>query len=370
MLKEVKYRTFDELLDSVRIDFRSYDLEGMIDAQSLIKIAAKINYELGIKINPSKSQMLYMHHGKARLPYDFDVLNFALMCDGKEAYELSIGNATYCDGIVDGMSLERRLGYGSVKEHVEYVTLALGTNEIIHGLHTEHIIVQAFSPDGTMLNFQVQIVSPDVINIISLSQQAIANVKVVIIGSTNPIFLDDAAAELQCDVNGIYNVTCRTKNKKYKWNHIVPLEIVKAKSVSDDCFNVNTRCKFKGYLKNEFFHFNYDSGEVFINYQSTMEDNEGNLLVMDHAKVNEYYEYALKRKILEDLIINGENLVNQLNLIEARYKPSRNDAISFIKTPDFAEMKKVWEINRKAQYQKYYNHFKPQYIDDGKFWKY
>ena len=38
MKAELKYRSFDELLDSVKIDIRTFDLEGMIDNQTLIKV--------------------------------------------------------------------------------------------------------------------------------------------------------------------------------------------------------------------------------------------------------------------------------------------------------------------------------------------
>ena len=44
-----KYRTFDELLESVRVDFSTYDLEGMIEPQQLIKVAIRVNYDLGLK---------------------------------------------------------------------------------------------------------------------------------------------------------------------------------------------------------------------------------------------------------------------------------------------------------------------------------
>jgi hypothetical protein len=89
-----------------------------------------------------------------------------------------------------------------------------------------------------------------------------------------------------------------------------------------------------------------------------MEDDEGNLLVMDHPLVNEFYEYALKQRIYENLYMSGENVVNFLQLVEQRLKAARNNALSFVNTPDFRELKQVWEMNRKAQYHNYYNMFK------------
>jgi hypothetical protein len=89
-----------------------------------------------------------------------------------------------------------------------------------------------------------------------------------------------------------------------------------------------------------------------------MEDDHGRLLVLDHPYCNEYYEYALKQRILENMVFAGENVSNQLNLIETRLRAARNNALGFVNTPDFAEMKKIWEVNRKAQYHNYYNMFK------------
>ena len=45
-----KYRTFNQLLEDVTVDFRTYALEGMIEPQQLIKVAVRCNYDLGLRI--------------------------------------------------------------------------------------------------------------------------------------------------------------------------------------------------------------------------------------------------------------------------------------------------------------------------------
>jgi hypothetical protein len=47
-----------------------------------------------------------------------------------------------------------------------------------------------------------------------------------------------------------------------------------------------------------------------------------------------------------------------MQLIEQRLRGARNNALSIVNTPDFAEMKTLWETNRKAMYSKYYDMFK------------
>ena len=89
-----------------------------------------------------------------------------------------------------------------------------------------------------------------------------------------------------------------------------------------------------------------------------MEDDEGNLLVIDHPMINDYYEYAIKSRLLENLLINGEDVSQKLQLVEQRLKIARSAALSIVYTPDFQELKNVWEMNRKAQYGKYYDMFR------------
>jgi len=113
-----------------------------------------------------------------------------------------------------------------------------------------------------------------------------------------------------------------------------------------------------GYIKNGFIYTNVDEGKVFLSYQGALEDDKGNLLVLDHPMINEYYEYAIKQRILENLYIEGEEVVQKLQMIEGKLKQARNYALTIVNTPDFAEMYKLWQINRKAQYNKYYDMFK------------
>jgi hypothetical protein len=52
----LKYRTFDDLVSDVAIDFEKFDIEGMIQPQTLIKIARKVNYDLGLRIYQTKEK--------------------------------------------------------------------------------------------------------------------------------------------------------------------------------------------------------------------------------------------------------------------------------------------------------------------------
>ena len=76
-----KYRTFDQLLEDVTVDFQSYALEGMVEPQQLIKVAIRVNYDLGLRINRTKEVIVDVEHSKGQLPSDFYTLNYAFVCD-------------------------------------------------------------------------------------------------------------------------------------------------------------------------------------------------------------------------------------------------------------------------------------------------
>jgi hypothetical protein len=58
MLTELKYRTFNQLLEDVSVDFSMYALENMIEPQQLIKVVQRVNYDLGLRINMTKEVVL------------------------------------------------------------------------------------------------------------------------------------------------------------------------------------------------------------------------------------------------------------------------------------------------------------------------
>jgi len=282
-----KYRTFNQLLEDVSLDFSNYALEGMLDAAQLIKVATRVNYDLGLKIHRTKQVVLEVEHNKARLPHDFAYLNYAFICD-------------------------------------EYT-------------------VETKMPSGT----HVETVSPDYVPDPGMT------------GPCDDPSCNDVCTLTTCNGTNEYKLIHKVGASEYRhYSMFIPLRITTVNDATCDCPNINTRSEHIAEIKDGFFKTNFKTGKVYINYQGAMEDNEGNLLVLDHPYCNEYYEYALKQRILENMMFAGEAVGNQMGLIEQRLRASRNNALSFVNTPDFADLKKMWEVNRKAQYHNYYNMFK------------
>jgi hypothetical protein len=164
------------------------------------------------------------------------------------------------------------------------------------------------------------------------------------------------------DLYELYQVLPTGETRVYTM--MLPLRMKSSQNIECDCPNLYFNTPNQGWIKDGYLYTTFETGKVYLNYQGSLEDNEGNLLVPDHDMLNEYYEYALKKRILENLIMNDET-VNQakIQLIQDGYRTSRNYALSIVNTPNFEEMKKLWQTNRKAMYSKYYDMFKsyPKY---------
>jgi hypothetical protein len=141
------------------------------------------------------------------------------------------------------------------------------------------------------------------------------------------------------------------------YTQLIPLKMKASQEIECDCPNLYWNAANQGWIKGGFLFTTFDTGKVYLNYQGQMEDEDGNLLVPDHDLLNEYYEYALKARILENLYMNGEDVMQRLQLIEQRVKAARNNALSVVNTPNFKELEQMWQANRKAMYGKYYYMF-------------
>lgn len=278
----VKYRTFDELMDEVKTDFFTYEMEGMIEPAQLIKIAQKVNYDLGLRIYTEKQKVLEIINGRVKLPDDFYVLTTAVLC-----------------------------AHYTIKE------------EVLKGPHTEDVYM----------------------SICTICNQPTGSCGCETLVTT-------------CEDKYV-KVTHRKEYTTREYTAFKRLYVRPAKAVDPLCSNKGNygEC-IEAELKNGYLYIiGLESGTVYLSYLGNMEDDKGNLLVLDHPMVNEYYEYSMKQRILENLYMNGEDVVQKMQFIEQKLRPSRNNALSMINTPDFKEMLGVWKMNREMMYGKYYKMF-------------
>lgn len=287
MSVQIKYRTFDELLASVLSDFKTYDQEGMIDPQDLIKIAQKINTQLSVKINKNKQKILEIEKGRVKLPNDYFKLNLAFI----------------------------------LSERVV-------STPVLHGVQTEDVLVLPNDCDNP---------SP------------------IPFSNFNGSCREGTVRMTECCKR--YEVVQYFRNSTYTYKQLHKIRIEDGPGIEFDCPNRTFKSDFSAYVKNGWLYTNVDSGKLYISYISIMEDEEGNLLVLDDNIINEYYEYALKERILENLLMNGEDVAGKLNFIAGKRKSAHLEAVTRAGMFEFDELEKMWEMNRRAMYKKYYYQF-------------
>jgi hypothetical protein len=284
----LKYRTFDSLLEDVKMDLRNLAADTSIEPGQLIKVARKCNYDLGLRIQKTAETVLEICKGKARLPENFQIMNFALIC----------GNYT----------------------------------------------VITVPPQGT----NVQEIVPGYRPWIEGSTCTDAN------GSS-----PETTCMTQCGTD--YTLVQMVNTVRREYRTFSPISFRSSQFVDVDCPNAcspNWHHKDEAYIKDGWVYTNFEDGNIYINYQADMVDDDGNIIVPDHPMLNEYYEYALKKRILENLVMDNVNMGTQYQLIAGELRAARNNALTIVNTPNFSEMMKVWVMNRKAMYSRYYNMFK------------
>lgn len=311
----IKYKTFDQLLEEVLVDFQNYNLEGFIEPQQLIKVAKRVNYDLGLRIFQTKEVVLEVEKGRVKLPDDFYVLNFAFIC-GNYEIQVPVSQGT----------------------HIE-----------------ERIIEPTYNCQPSVIDTCTNPVFPKSCNSCNCSPCSCNQAQPAFAQQCQPC----PRVSLNCK-GQTYELVQIIKSETRVYKFLLPIRMLaNAQTIDCDCPNLYWNSPNSGWIQNNFFYTNFQDGTIYLNYQGMLEDDDGNLLVPDHDLLNEYYEYALKQRILENLIMNDDaRAMQKLQLIEQRFRAARNNALSLVNTPNFAELKKMWEVNRKAQYSKYYNMFK------------
>ena len=153
-----------------------------------------------------------------------------------------------------------------------------------------------------------------------------------------------------------YQLIQKVKYTTRTYTEFMPIYLKPGKQIDCDCPNTKIRSGAHAEIKDGFINAGFENGTIYINYQALMQDDDGNLLVLDHPMITEYYEYALKERILENLLMNGETgLEGKIQLIVAKLRIARINALSIVRTPNFSEMKRVWKQARDIMYRRFYD---------------
>lgn len=337
----LKYRTFDQLLDEVRIDFASYDLDNLLIPAQMIKVAKRVNYDLGLRITQTKEAVLELDKGRVKLPDDFYTFNFGFLCG---EYETNFVRP-------QGTHIEERVikpQYHCYPDNSIPCTLPTTCSSLLT-CNCSNNPCTCNSTTGCNTSSTCPVCNN------STYPQACLNPNDIVAPLSNCTCKGNNV-KLNCkgelvELVQVYGV--ETRHYKY----LLPVKM-KQYNETIDCDCPNLYWDGPGiWIKDNFIYADFQCGNLYINYQGALQDEQGNLLVPDHDLLNEYYEYAVKERLLENLAFAKENVGQLYQLVSEKLRRARNNAKSFVNTPNFAELKKVWEVNRRAQYGKYYAMF-------------
>lgn len=322
----LKYRTFDKLLADVQMDLASYDLQGQIDPSQLIKVAMRVNYDLGLRIQQPKDDILEVEHGKTRLPDDFTVMNYAMICGEPDNESIVPPQGTHTESLNPNDSNHPDNISAVVPKYTPF------PDSKNCGCPNNQKVCLEWNKEQPIVIQKVNTVRANNYRRYSNFYQ---------IRFTNSHFVSAQCPNIAVHSNN-------PKSHKYDTHN----------NGNSQGYNGHGGAINEAFIKDGFIWTSMGSGNLYINYEGAMEDSDGNLLVPNHPLLNEYYEYALKQRIFENLVMAGESLGPQIQIVEQRFRAARNNALSMVNTPNFSEMQKLWVANRLAQYSKYYDMFK------------
>jgi len=407
-LKELKYRTFDDLMTEIYNDLPSLAREGLIEPAQLIKVAQRVNQEIGLKINSVKQTILPLEFGRAKLPNDFHVLNLALLCRSYVTVEPGLFNGiqsetrvtpiqnpnsvpqltscpcwtveaqgaqvtvTYCDGTIESVYFPPN-DDGSVKTTKICASTLVRSGGGSFSATTNSMCYNI--PETGQLSCTLPV--KDLCGCDTPAADTCAAI------DTDPWHQNRVYTT--CDNTMQVNVIEYHSNQIRQYSEFERIQMVPSKEATAFCVNTQFRdAPHQGHIQNGFIHVptmrdanngygnDRGQGKVYISYMGAMEDEEGNLMVLDHPKINEFYEWAIKARIFENMYLNGEpDIERRLDLAKRELKTARAEALSIATMPDFYEFKKTIEQNRRAMYHKYMHPFSSLYANTpGWPWSY
>lgn len=126
----------------------------------------------------------------------------------------------------------------------------------------------------------------------------------------------------------------------------------------NSCPNLRRRGKYMVTIENDYINTPFRSGEIYIMYFATMQDEEGNILFPFHPLITPYYEWSLKEKVLQDALFNSDgDYGNLFKLAQQERVKAWLDAYDVASTKeygDYVDMQRRKELEWYNQYFKYF----------------
>ena len=278
-MAELKYRTFDQLMNQVNEDLHLYADNNLIIPRRYIETVRTVNADLGIRLNQTKETILQVKDYKAPLP-----------------------------------------------ENLLSITLVMATSIKSMGF-------LGYNIPGT----QIRIYNRE--EIISK------------FGPNYPPGCKNSCGDC-------YWVTRTYQDKEILYQDVYPLKPTPASFSKFAINSPNRTCDQNEYfidVTDEEIIVNFCDGEIYITYLSDLVDEDNNILILDHPLVNDYYRWAVVKKVFEDLWHNTEADVERkyVNARDVELPPARRRAQGIVTTPEYSEINKHTAEQIKKFYDRY-----------------
>lgn len=142
----------------------------------------------------------------------------------------------------------------------------------------------------------------------------------------------------------------------------VAFPLILSPSVEKECVKYSPCSNWNGQYQVDLtdgeFRFSFKEGEIILTYLGALLNKEGEILYPFHPLLNDYYEYSVKKKILEDLFLNSDaDVINKLQYVELKLSESYYDAYSYIQSAKVNQWSKMRRKYEQAFYKKWYASF-------------
>ena len=124
------------------------------------------------------------------------------------------------------------------------------------------------------------------------------------------------------------------------------------------CPNMRIKGKYTVTIEDDHINTPFRSGELYIMYLGTMEDEDGNVLFPFHPMITPYYEWSIKEKVLMDCIFNSDgNYGDMYKLAQSERVKAWLDAYNITTEKGYGEYVDMQRKKELGWYNQYFKFF-------------
>lgn len=124
------------------------------------------------------------------------------------------------------------------------------------------------------------------------------------------------------------------------------------------CPNTMRKGRYTVTIEDDYIVTPFRSGEIYIMYLATMEDEDGHLLFPFHPLITPYYEWSIKEKVLMDTIFNSDGHYGDMyKLAQSERVKAWLDAFNVTSTKEYGDYINSQKKKEMSWYTQYFRYF-------------